>query len=165
MATITPGTGGTFQASTAEGQAIEAIVFLKSLENDALKNPTSRAGVGWTLENGTTLRGTYNLPATQTLNNGSLAINATAYIVDHGYLAGSGGTFNAVTPESALLERLMYLQSLENSGVTGSNPDNRNFVTGSFNSDTQLYAGTFSLPVLSDLVVGAIATNPVPYLT
>lgn len=59
-------------------------------------------------------------------------------------MADKPATIGATTAEGAALEVLMYLQSLERD--TAKNPQGRNFVTGTYNSDTGIYSGTFSFP-------------------
>lgn len=46
--------------------------------------------------------------------------------------------------EHQVVELMSKIQVLE--GNTAANPDNINRITGSFNQDTGLYSGTFSIP-------------------
>lgn len=57
----------------------------------------------------------------------------------------TGDDLKATTAEGLALEALMRLQGLERTAA--KNPNNRNFVTGSYNSDTGLFTGTYSFPV------------------
>lgn len=148
MATISPGTGSTFRAITAEGRAIEALIFTQIQEQDEAHNPN---GLNYVLgsfdSDDNTFSGTYSLPAVQSISSdGSLKIEATAYLQSVDFTPGTGTpTFKSTVLERYLLEVLMYLQYLERQPE--KNLQNRNWITGSFNSDTGLYQGTFNLPV------------------
>lgn len=151
MAEITPGTGGTLKSVTAEAIAVEAIIYLRQQERDANKNPNGTNGVNWSItDSGTTFAGDFNLKAQQSISaTGGLAIIAQPYLTGTSFLPGTGGTIKSTYPEAAVLECLMYLQALE--ADPSKNTNNRNFVTGTFNSDTGQYRGTFSLPVSAAL--------------
>lgn len=65
--------------------------------------------------------------------------------------------------EGAALELLMQIQKLESQSA--NNPNTRNFVTGTYNSDTNTYAGTFSFPCNLDIgTAGQIEIEVQPYL-
>lgn len=163
MATITPGTTGTFTSTTAEGQALEALIFLQLRELTPLANPTSEDRITATIDTDTkTLSGSYRLPATQAINSqGQLVISAQPYLNGGAFTPGQNGTFKSTTIEAYCLEVLMYLQFLESQPA--KNPNNRNFVAGSYNADSATYSGTFSLPIELTLdgagVVGVVATE------
>ncbi|MBF2025611.1 MAG: hypothetical protein IGS48_02430 [Oscillatoriales cyanobacterium C42_A2020_001] len=148
MAAIQPGTGGTFKTETAEGRAIETLCFLQLQEATAARNPESRNAVSgdFSIEE-LTFSGTFVLPAEQTISNeGNLTIIATPYLQGVTFSpGGSTPTFKSTVLERYALEVLMYLQLLERDAV--KNPQNRNFITGNFNSDTGIYSGVFTLPV------------------
>lgn len=59
-------------------------------------------------------------------------------------MADKPTAINATTAEGATLELLMYLQNKERDAT--ANPQGRNFVTGTYNSDTGTYSGTYSFP-------------------
>ncbi|MBD1925758.1 hypothetical protein H6F74_05605 [Trichocoleus sp. FACHB-90] len=77
----------------------------------------------------------------------------------------TGADLKADTAEGLALESLMQLQAIER--TTARNPDNRNFVTGTYNSDTGIYSGTFSFPVAQtiDPATGNLVLAATPYLT
>lgn len=147
MAAIAPGSGGSLKSTTAESALVESILFLKQCERDSAKNPNGTQAVNYAItDSGQTFSGDFSISATQTLTGtGSLAIAANPYLTSTGFTAGSGGTFKSTTIESTVLEVLMYLQFLEADATKNTN--GRNFVTGTYNSDTRIYRGTFSLPV------------------
>lgn len=148
MAVIQPGTGGTFKTTTAEARAIEALCFLRLQEADTTKNPNARQAIAGSFDTeDLSFSGTYAFPADQTLSSGvGLVIVATNYLVGVTVVpGGSAPTFQATKLEQYCLEVLQYLQALER--VAANNPQGRNAISGTFNSDTGLYQGAFSLPV------------------
>ena len=147
MTTVTPGSGATLRSSTAEQQLVEAVLFLWKNELIAARNPLAKYSVKWTVSGtGGNFTGNYSIPASQAVQfGGGLLISATPYLSGVPYSAGSGGTYSAETAESAALERIQYLQQLE--GIPVLNPGNRDFVTGTFDSNTGIYQGSFSIPV------------------
>lgn len=168
MATITPGSGGTFVTETAEGRLIDAVCLLQSYEADSAKNSSGRTAVSgsFSIED-LTFTGAYSLPAEQTISNsGSLTIAATPYLTGATFTPGAGSpTFKSTTIEAYCLEVLQYLQILERN--TAKNPQNKNFVSGTFNSDTGVYSGTFSIPVTLEIATvapGGVTFNAVEYL-
>lgn len=166
MAAIQPGTGGTFKTSTCEGRLIETICFLQSLEVIPAKNLTGRNAVNGSFDiEDLTFSGTFSLPITQAiLPTGGLSIVAQTYIQDNSFNPGTATpTFVSTTIEAYLLEVLSYMQSLES--TPGSNPNNRNFITGQLNTDTNLYVGGFNIPVALALnAAGKAEFSAVEYL-
>lgn len=59
--------------------------------------------------------------------------------------AGDGATLGATTIEGQFLQLIEYFQSLE---ATGGNTTN--FFSGTYDSDTLIYSGNFSIPVKLD---------------
>lgn len=151
MAAIAPGSGGSIRSTTAESALVEAILFLKQCERDSAKNPNGTQSVNFAVtDSGLVFSGDFSIAANQTLTGtGSLAIAANPYLTSTGFTAGSGGTFKSATIEATVLEILMYLQHLEADAT--KNVNGRNFVTGTYNSDTRIYRGTFSLPVAVEI--------------
>ncbi len=56
----------------------------------------------------------------------------------------SSVTLNGATIEQQLVELVSRIQILEN--TSSNNPDGQNFVTGSANTDTGVFSGTFNIP-------------------
>lgn len=54
-------------------------------------------------------------------------------------------TLNGSTIEQQLIELVSRIQVLENN--TTNNPNGQNFVTGSANTDTGVFSGTFNIPI------------------
>lgn len=76
----------------------------------------------------------------------------------------AASALKATTAEGLALEVLMRLQALER--TPAKNPDNRNFVTGSYNSDTGVFSGSFSFPCTQTLdgTTGALIVSAQEYL-
>lgn len=165
MAAITSGTGSTLKTTTAEGQCLEALIFLQIQEASTVRNPLAQNSIDGAIDTNTMVfAGSFNMPAKQTLGtNGGLLISANPYLSGVIFAAGSGGTFKSSTCEAYALETLMYLQFLEQNDL--KNPQGRNFISGSYNIDTAVYSGSFSLPIV--LVIGPagdVITTAQPYL-
>lgn len=168
MAAITPGSGGTFKTLTAEGRTLEVLVFLQTLEKNPLKNPQNRTYINGTLNTRSGLYGgTFSLPVTESLfTDGSLRLQAKTYLEDSEVVPGSGSpTFKSATAEEYTLEVLSHLQMLER--TPARNPQARNAITSSYNQDTGIMQGTFSLPceISVDPVNGLPTFSAQPYLT
>jgi len=148
MATVVPGTGGTIKSTTAEGQAHEILTFIGIAQRSLNTNPGEATNIAAQHDQQALIySGTYQLSVSQAINSsGNLVLEAVPYLIGTGFQVGTGGTFKGNSPERYALEVLMYLQSLELNPVT--NPQNRNFVTGTYNSDTGRYQGSFSIPMI-----------------
>ena len=166
MATVTPGTGSTIKSTTAEGQAHEVLTYIGIRQRSLSTNPGEVTNItGQHDQQALIFSGTYQLSVSQAINSsGTLTLEAVPYLVGTGFQVGTGGTFKGNSPEKYALEVLMYLQSLELNPAT--NPQNRNFITGTYNSDTGLYQGSFNIPVLCnvDAVTGIVNYGASPYL-
>lgn len=165
MATITPGNGAIFTSTTAEGQCLEALIYLQGREANSLANPAGEDRINGSFSIDTLVfEGEYRLTANQSITlTGQLSIAVQSYLDGGSFSPGTEGTFKSSTIESYVLEVLMYLQFLE--ATPGKNPQNRNFVTGNYNADQSTYSGTFSLPVSLTLNgAGGVAIQAVEYL-
>lgn len=145
---------------------MEILSFISAAQADSVKNPTGAANIVATHNQSTRIySGSYRFDVAQAITgDGTLELEAQPYLVASGFTPGTGGTFKGTTPEKYALEVLMYLQLREN--TPSLNPDNRNFVSGTFNSDNGRYDGTFSLPITFTLdpSTGAIIYSASPYL-
>ncbi len=166
MASVTPGTGGTIKSTTAEGQAHEILSFISLKQQSESTNPGQVSNVLATHDQQALLfSGTYQFSVTQTIGaGGALTLTANTYLIGTAFQEGTGGTFAGNSPEKYALEVLMYLQNLERN--PSLNPSNRNYITGTYNSDTGLYQGSFSLPVIMgiDAESGVVNYGADPYL-
>lgn len=167
MATIQPGTDGTFKSTTAEGRLIEAACFLRLQEADSTRNPNGLSAViGDFSINSNEFSGSYSLACTQGLSaSGSLSIVAKNYLVGVPFSPGTGTpTFKSTTIEAYLLEIIGYLQFLEADST--KNPNSLNQITGTYNADTEVYSGSFAIPVSIDVGIdGSVKFAAVEYLT
>lgn len=167
MAAIQPGTGETFKSTTAEGRLIEAVCFLRLQEGDTAKNPNDlNAVIGDFSINSNEFSGSYSLACTQGLSaSGSLSIVAKNYLTGVTFSPGTGTpTFKSTTIEAYLLEIIGYLQFLEADST--KNPNGLNQVTGTYNADTEVYSGSFAIPVSVEMGTdGSVKFAAVEYLT
>lgn len=78
---------------------------------------------------------------------------------------GTGGTLKSTTAENALLEAAMLVQARERTGA--NNPNNRNFVNVTFNSDAGTATISATIPVVQtiDPATGGISLVAEEYLT
>jgi hypothetical protein len=149
MATITPGSGATIKSNTAEGQLHELCTYLEI--NEALysaSNPTATIDnvTGNHLQNAATFSASFSIPVQQTINaDGQIVYSATDYLNNLSFTSGSGGTFKSPTCAGYFIEVVIYLQNLEINFAT--NPEKRNYISGTFNSDSTVFSGAISLPI------------------
>jgi hypothetical protein len=166
MASVTPGVDGTIKSTTAEGQAHEILSFISLKQLSEVTNPGLVSNVLASHDQQALLfSGSYQFSVSQAIDlSGNLTLSVNPYLVGPGFQEGTGGTFKGNTPEKYALEVLMYLQSLELNPTL--NPSSRNNITGTYNSDTGLYQGSFSLPVILgiDAVTGIVNYGADPYL-
>lgn len=159
MTTVTPGTGGTIKSTTAEGQAHEILSFISLKQSSEVTNPGQVTNVlGVHDQQALIFSGTYQFSVSQVIDGtGNLTLSVNPYLIGAGFQVGTGGTFKGNSPEKYALEVLMYLQNLERNPTL--NPSNRNFIAGTYNSDTGLYQGSFSLPVIMGIDAGSGIVN------
>lgn len=159
MATVTPGMGGTIKSTTAEGQAHEILSFISLKQLSEVTNPGQVSNVlAGHDQQAQLFNGTYQFSVSQVIDgSGNLTLSVNSYLVGSGFQVGTGGTFKGNSPEKYCLEALMYLQNLERDPT--KNPSSRNYVTGTYNSDTGLYQGSFSLPIIFSLDAGTGVVN------
>lgn len=167
MVAITPGSEGTFKAATAEGRAIEVLTYFQIQEQDETKNPNGRNAVTGSFNTeDNRFEGNYSFIVDQSLNpDGSISLAATSALVGVAINPGGGDpTFKSTVIERYALEVLMYLQAAER--ISAKNPQNLNAVTGSYNSDSGVYTGNFSLPITVSITAsGNCQIAAVEYLT
>lgn len=150
-------------------RTLEALAFLSACERDITLNPTERNAIQASLNlDAATFTGTYAIPCQQTIaTTGGLAISAVPYLTGVTFSPGSGErTLVSTTIEAYCLECLQYLQWLERQSTR--NPDNRNYVTGTYNDDTGVYSGSFTLPVsftIEGTATSGVKVIATPYLT
>lgn len=148
MAAVTVGPGSTIKSDTLEGQLQEACMLLQSLETTEANNPTQIDRISVAHDPDTnTFTATFNFPVEQTINAvGQINYSAPEYLINPNFLVSPNGTFKSTTLPGYLMEVLIYTQNIER--VSTKNPTNRNGATGTFNSDSTIFTGSLSLPVL-----------------
>lgn len=148
MASITAGTGGTIKSTTLEAQLQEICMLLQISEATPVNNPDQLDRISVSHDSDTSnFTATFNFPVEQTINpEGQINYSALDYLVDLDFSPGTGGTFKSNSLTGYLMEALIYAQNVERQAIR--NPANRNGATGSFNSDSTIFTGSLSLPVL-----------------
>lgn len=145
---------------------MEILSFIGLAQASTVQNPTGATNINATHNQQNRLyAGSYRFDVVQAIGDGgTLELQAQPFLTGTGFTPGTDGTFNGTTPEKYALEVLMFLQSRENTPAL--NPDNRNFISGTFNSDNGRYDGAFSIPTTFALnpTTGAIIYTASPYL-
>lgn len=153
MATIIPGSSATLKSTTAESQLHELCAYLEIGESIfSRNNPNAPVDniVGNHFQNNGTYTANFTLPVQQLINaEGQIIYSATDYISNLIFTPGTGGTFKSSTAAGYLIEIVIYIQNLERNSTT--NPENRNYVSGTFNSDSTIFSGSISLPIVMSL--------------
>jgi len=147
MATITPGTGATIQASKAESQLFHALMLLQEVEANATYNPNRTDAVQTSFNDNTqTFTARFEIPCELRLVDGISGFSGKNYLPNYtAFTAGSSsGDFKSTNLPAYAVEVISYCQILEN--TTASNPTNKNFINATFDSDKQSFTGTVTLP-------------------
>lgn len=155
MAQITVGSSGTLLALTAEGQAMELLIFLQKKEHE-MNSGEDRVQASINLNN-FTFNGSFSIPAIQAINElGQLVISANDYLPGVVFNGGSGGTFKSQTATQYLIEVINYLQLQEQS--LAKNPNQENRVSAQYDIDTKLFTGNIRLNVNAGIDSSGSAT-------
>lgn len=134
MASITPGSGATITATTAEKFLPAAIWLLQSLENDPIRNPS-------VINNVTSSMSDDNQSLTASISffasvsddsNGNAVFTALDYLTNPSgqpahWIAGTGGTIQSATIQGAILEIVRFIDNLEN--TSAKNPQAKKCVS------------------------------------
>lgn len=141
MASRTPGSGGTNQATTLEAGLVADIRRAQTLERDPLRNPSSTNRIQSSSDDDTA---TFEARVTFPVNissdsSGNITISAIDYFTvpsggDAHYVAGTGGTIKASTIQGAIIEQTIMLKKLENDPE--KNPTNGNYIVWSIANGT-----------------------------
>jgi hypothetical protein len=167
MSVITTGGGtATLKSTTAEGQLLEIISFMRIMEQNLTNNPQGLNKITASLDiKNLSISGnfSFNLTKTESTDFGTL-FKISEYLISTGFSSGTGGTFKSPTPANYMREVLEYLQSLE--ANPNKNLQAANNITTSFDTDDLLYSGTFSFNLnLSIASNGATTFTAKEYLS
>lgn len=164
MTAINPGTNGTFSSVDAEQFLIDSVVFLSTIQKDSTKNPNNELLASANIDvNARTFTGVYTIKSVQTINaSGQLVISPKTVFTNSGFVQGTGSTFNSATIEGALLEVIQYLQNTESD--SSKNPTSINNISGTYNSDTGVFSGSFIIPITLTQQAGITTIESDPYL-
>lgn len=166
MAKITPGSGGTFSATTAEGCLLQAIKYAAMLELSAGSNPQAREYISGTsdIDIGS-FKGRVSLPFNSAINSdGSSSLAILPYLNNTNFSTGSGGTFRATSIEAYIWEISIYLMLKQN--ITSDNPNQKYLITAQadFSLNPFLMSISFSIAYSSALTPTGVEDIAVPYL-
>lgn len=166
MAAIAPGLSGTFKQRTIEGRLLESLLFVVLSESNERTNPENLTTVRGSFDSEKMLFvGSYAIPTIESSDKeGNLVLKAKNHLqglsIDPGL---DNPTFRSTRPEAYVLEVLKRVQDWERN--PGKNPRMSKNVTGNYDSDLQLYSGTFAIPVQMGLSSdGTISIFAVEYL-
>lgn len=153
MAVITPGTGATILAPTAEGQAFQLLQWWQMQEENLTINPTQLeyfTGSKSTDTGNKFFEGTWKIPANFT-SAASLTIAASPLYQGLVFTPGTTpGTFTGAIPTTYTLQVLLWLVNRESNSQF--NPDRFVNVTAKFDANSGIFEGTFKLPYTTTLL-------------
>lgn len=144
---ITPGSGNTFTAATAEGHLLEICTYLQVQEKNLSSNPTGKDFFQVSFNLNDMVTGiSFAIPAEQSIGtSGQVLTSASDYLQGITFTPGASGTFKSTTLSQYFLEVVTYLQIKENTTV--NNPQLANNISSSFDADDKLFSGSISLPI------------------
>lgn len=145
MTTLNPGTGGTLKATTLENAIQEILVWIIATERDIAKNPNQIRNItslSWDLTT-RLFSASYTIPVIKNIDaTGNSCFQGKEYLTNDGFIQGSGGDLLSTGAVATLLEISERIQTLEND--LAKNPDSKNFVGGTFNTNSLTYSGSVS---------------------
>jgi hypothetical protein len=154
MATITPGSSGTINATTIEGQLWQLIHYINSLERGlALQR------INTTKSDDFLLTGEFTMPASMAYNSSTGIYTATAapYLPTAAFAAGTGGTVKGTTLSQYFIDTVNYIVNWQN--TPAKNPNNLGNVTLSMDFNSLEYRGTVNLPYAISLGTSGTVTE------
>lgn len=160
MATVTPGSSSTINATTIEGQLWQLVHLINSAEKGLT---AQRFNV--TKSDEQILECDFTLPGTVSYNSstGIFSETAAAYLPTLTFNAGSGGTIKAVTLSQYFIDVVQYIIYWQNQSA--KNPNNLTNCTLKFDYNSLEYSGSITLPYASAIGVnGAITENATEWL-
>lgn len=157
MATITPGTGSTINATTIEGQLWQLVHLYQNAER-ADTESTNRFES--TKDDSFVMDGKFTIPGNLiwTPATGVFADVATPYLPNTTFNAGNPlGTIKSTTLSQYFIDVILYIITWQNNG--SKNTQTLTNVTCTFNTNTRVYSGTFQLPYVTTIGAGGIISE------
>lgn len=157
MATITPGTGSTINATTIEGQLWQLIHFYQNAERT---DANSANRIESTKDDTFVLSGTFALPGAFNYvpATGVFSEVAIPYLPATSFLPGSPlGTIKATTLTQYFIDVIYYICVWQNNGT--KNTQALKNVTCKFDYNAQEFSGTFNLPYVVVIGTGGAITE------
>lgn len=166
MATITPGTGATIAATTAEGQAFQIFQWWQMQEENLQINPLEQeyfVGNKNTDTGNKFFEGTWKIPVTF-VPGSSLILTAVDLYSLAPFTPGTPlGTFVGSTAAAYTLHLIFWLISRQKNSAY--NPDQFDYISAKYDAKTGFCEGTFNLPYTTSLLAnGATQDMARPYL-
>ncbi len=150
MATITPGTGGTINATTIEGQVWQLLHLIQNGERS-----TEEERFTFAKDDTFIMTGNWSLPATFTRDIVTGLFTDTAAPYQPGgivFTPGTNPTIKGLSLSQYFLDCIKYVMIWQNSGV--KNPQTLKRFSLIFNADNLEYSGTFQIPYTAVLGAG-----------
>jgi hypothetical protein len=157
MATITPGTGSTINATTIEGQLWQLIHLYQNAER---VDTSSTNRIESSKDDTFNMSGTFKLPGQLTFNStsGIFTEAAIPYLPATPFLPGSPlGTIKATTLSQYFIDVIMYLITWQNNGL--KNTQGLKNIACKFDYNTMEFSGTFNLPYVVTIGAGGITSE------
>lgn len=166
MATITPGSGATITADSAEKFLAAAIWLIQSLENNPVRNPSAINNVtGGMSDDSQSMTASCNFFAAVTDDsNGNAVFTSLDYLTTPSggsahWNPGTGGTIQSNTIQGAIFEIVRLIDNLENQPA--KNPQNKKCVSYTINS-ASLGSGTANVNVSISINTFPLTTTQAP---
>lgn len=143
---ITPGTNATISDPTIEAQLLKSLLLLEFWEKNTEFNPNTRDFVQATFNTeALSWDITFSLPCRQAINDmGSPTLLGENYLTNTPFTPGDpSGTFKSLSLPAYCIELIMTGQIWENNSQY--NPNSRNNIAATFNSDRNLLVGTVTI--------------------
>lgn len=160
MATITPGSGGTINATTIEGQLWQLIHLINNAERGL-----SEQRIVTSKSDDFILSGDFTMPAVITfaVGTGVFTESAAPYLPTTTFAVGTGGTITGATLSQYFIDVVKYVIAWQN--TPAKNTQALTNVTLSLDFSALEYRGTINLPYTTTIGTGgAIAETATEWL-
>lgn len=163
MATITPGTDATINATTIEGQLWQLVHYIQSAE---LTETTSTDRIQSSKDDSFVMTGNFTIPGSFAYSpiTGNFSLSATPYMPAIPFTVGTiPGTIKGATLTQYFIDVISYIVAWQNNPLKNTQALSR--ITLAFNYNKQEYSGTFNLPFTSTIgVLGSVSEQATEWL-
>jgi hypothetical protein len=161
MADITPGSGGTFSATSIEKTLFQAIHFIQVAEKSATEEERFSASKDDTFR----MKGSFTLPGKLNRDNvtGVFTVTAEPYLPAVQFSAGTGGTIKGSTFSQFFVDVCQFI--IFNQRIEAKNPNSQYNVSMIFDYSANKFSGEFDIPYTTSLSAnGAIIETATDWL-